>query len=59
MGSYDVDSYPGRGGGRGTAIYGLYRYVPMCRCEGYGFQAVYSRIESGAHLERATSIQRL
>ena len=29
----------GRGGG-GTAIYGLYRC--MCRCEGYGFQAVYS-----------------
>ena len=25
----------------GTAIYGLYRYV---RCEGYGFQAVYSKI---------------
>ena len=32
---------PGRGGGGGTAIYGLYRYVP---CKGYGFQAVYSRI---------------
>ena len=30
---------PGVGG---TAIYGLYRY--MCRCEGYGFQAVYSSI---------------
>ena len=29
------------GGGGETAIYGLYRYVP---CEGYGFQAVYSRI---------------
>ena len=28
--------------GEGTAIYGLYRYV--CRCEGYGFQAVYSSI---------------
>ena len=30
----------GPGGRGGTAIYGLYRY----RCEGYGFQAVYSRI---------------
>ena len=26
----------------GTAIYGP--YVGMCRCEGYGFQAVYSSI---------------
>ena len=34
---------PGRGGG-GTATYGQYRYIGMCRCEGYGFQAVYSRI---------------
>ena len=40
------------GGGGGTAIYGLYRYVPLQepikwapgRCEGYGFLAVYSRI---------------
>ena len=32
----------GGGGGGGTAIHGLYRY--MCRCEGNGFQAVYSRI---------------
>ena len=29
-------------GGGGTAIYGL--YIEMCRCEKYGFQAVYSRI---------------
>ena len=36
-----VITKPGRGGGGETAIYGLYRYVP---CEGYGFQAVYSRI---------------
>ena len=32
--------FPPPGGG-GTAIYGLYM---ICRCEGYGFQAVYSRI---------------
>ena len=34
------------GGGGGTAIYGLYRYVHIgtCRCKGYGFQAVYSSI---------------
>ena len=30
------------GGGGGTAIYIV--YVGMCRCEGYGFQAVYSGI---------------
>ena len=29
------------GGGGGTAIYGSFG---MCRCEGYGFQAVYSRV---------------
>ena len=29
-------------GGGGTAIYGL--YIGMCRCEGYGFQAVCSSI---------------
>ena len=32
----------------GTAIYAfdglLMEYIGMCRCEGYGFQAVYSRI---------------
>ena len=40
--SYDKGSaFPGGGGG--TAIYGLYIWV-LCRCEGYGFQAVYSRI---------------
>ena len=30
------------GGGEGTAIYIV--YMGMCRCEGYGFQAVYSGI---------------
>ena len=35
--------YPGevRGGGGVLPYMG---YVGMCRCEGYGFQAVYSRI---------------
>ena len=33
-----IDIVKARGGG-GTAIYELYRYVPL-----YGFQAVYSRI---------------
>ena len=35
---------PGKDGSRrgGSAIYG--GYIGMCRCEGYGFQAVYSRI---------------
>ena len=41
------------GGGGGTVIYGLKSivllwllmgYIDMCRCEGYGFQAVYSGI---------------
>ena len=32
-------NYPG---GRGVLPY--MGYIGMCRCEGYGFQAVYSRI---------------
>ena len=32
---------PGGGGGGGLPYMG---YIGMCRCEGYGFQAVYSRI---------------
>ena len=32
----------GRGGGGGVMSY--MGYIGMCRCEGYGFQAVYSRI---------------
>ena len=47
---------PGRGGG---GVLPYMDYIGMCHCEGYGCQAVYSRIESGAHLELATSIQRL
>ena len=35
---------PRVGGGGGTAIYGLYRYVTLLRVWLYGFQAVYSRI---------------
>ena len=39
-------SYPGKesppGGGAGVLPY--MGYIVMCRCEGYGFQAVYSRI---------------
>ena len=31
-----------RGGGVGVLPY--VGYIGMCRCEGYGFQAVYSRI---------------
>ena len=31
-------------GGGGTAIYGYMGFIGMCRCEGYGFQAVYPRI---------------
>ena len=34
-------SKPGRGGGGGMSYMG---YIGMCSCEGYGFQAVYSRI---------------
>ena len=32
---------PGEGGGGVLPYMG---YIGMCRCEGYGFQAVYSRI---------------
>ena len=32
----------GPGGGGGVLPY--MGYIGMCRCEGYGFQAVYSRI---------------
>ena len=36
---------PGGGGGEGGVLpYMGYRYIGMCRCEGYGFQAVYSSI---------------
>ena len=34
-------SFPGGGGGGVLPYMG---YIGMCRCEGYGFQAVYSRI---------------
>ena len=33
---------PGGGGGGGVLPY--MGYIGMCLCEGYGFQAVYSRI---------------
>ena len=32
-----------RGGGGGGVLPHM-GYIGMCRCEGYGFQAVYSRI---------------
>jgi len=35
-------SNPGRGGGGGALPY--MGYIGMCHCDGYGFQAVYSRI---------------
>ena len=35
------------GGGEGTLPY--MDYIGMCRCEGYGFQAVYYRIEYITH----------
>ena len=31
-------------GGGGGAVLPYVGYIGMCRCEGYGFQAVYSRI---------------
>ena len=34
------NSSPGEGGG----VLPYMGYIGMCRCEGYGFQAVYSRI---------------
>ena len=35
---FDLFEPKGAGGG------GLLPYIGMCRCEGYGFQAVYSRV---------------
>ena len=35
---------PGGGGGGGGGTLPHMGYIGMCRCEGYGFQAVYSRI---------------
>jgi len=32
------------GGGEGGRALPYMGYIGMCRCEGYGFQAVYSRI---------------
>ena len=33
-----------RSGGGGGGVLPYMGYIGMCRCEGYGFQAVYSRI---------------
>ena len=43
MFSYGVDGFstPGRGGGELPYM----GYIGMCHCEGYGFQAVYSRMK--------------
>ena len=38
----NVYYYPGEEGGGGVLPY--MGYIGMCRCEGYGFEAVYSRI---------------
>ena len=38
-----TDHY-GSHGTRGGGILPYMGYIGMCRCEGYGFQAVYSRI---------------
>ena len=40
---------PGGGGGGGVLPY--MGYIGMCRCEGYGFQAVYSGIARIYNLE--------
>ena len=43
------------GGGRGRVLPYM-GYIGMCRCEGYGFQAVYSRIRMGYHFSGSRSI---
>ena len=43
MFSYGVDGFSTRGGG-GGGVLPYMGYIGMCRCEGYGFQAVYSGI---------------
>ena len=37
-------SPPGPRGGGGGGVLPYMGYIGICRCEGYGFQAVYSRI---------------
>ena len=37
---YGVDGFSTRGGG----VLSYMGYIGMCRCEGYGFQAVYIEI---------------
>ena len=39
-----LDELPGAGGWGGGGVLPYMSYVGMCRCEGYGFQAVYSSI---------------
>ena len=42
-GSLMITGVPPRGGG-GGGVLPYMSYIGMCRCEGYGFQRVYSRI---------------
>ena len=35
---------PGGGGAGGGGVLPYMGYIGMCHCEGYGFQAVFSRI---------------
>ena len=42
-GSYSCCLTPGDGGGGGKELPHM-GYIGMCRSEGYGFQAVYSRL---------------
>ena len=44
LSSLGVQPAPGRGRG-GGGVLPYMGYIDMCRCEGYGFQAVYSSIE--------------
>ena len=41
----NVTKCPQNLGGGGGGVLPYMDYKGMCRCEGYGFQAVYSRIE--------------
>ena len=52
---FDVFWARGLGGGGGVLPY--MSYIGMCRCERYGFQAVYSRIGYGYYFSGNQSVE--
>ena len=44
------------GGGGGEGVMPYMGYIGMCRCEGYGFQAVYSGLWDGVYKSQRLGI---